>query len=73
MTKTESDKINWTVVCVNEFARYKTLDVQTAFMYLYKFGGISFLIDHYEAEHTLSFHEAIEDLELICKKEGGEL
>lgn len=39
-------------------------------MYLYQFGGISFLIDHYEAEHTLSFHEAIEDLELICKKTG---
>ena len=73
MTRAQSNQINWMVVCVNEFARYKALEVQAAFMYLYQFGGISFLTEHYEAEHTLSFEEAVEDLELICKKQVGNL
>ena len=73
MTRTESNQIYWTVVCVNEFAKFKALEVRAAFKYLHQFGGISFLIEHYEAEHTLSFIEAVEDLELICKNGGGNL
>lgn len=73
MIKLETNKINWIVVCVNEFARQKALTVKTAFQYLYKFGGIAFLKEHYEAEHTLSFDDAVEDLDIICTKNGGVL
>ena len=65
--------INWIVVCVNEFARQFSLDVKTAFKYLYNYGGIDFLQEHYEAEHTLSFDEAVEDLQIICQNNGGEV
>jgi len=73
MTRTESNQIHWIVVCVNEFAKYKGLEVHDAFMYLYQFGGISFLVEHYDAEHTLSFNEAVEDLDVICTNKGGSL
>lgn len=65
--------IHWAVVCVNEFARQFSLDVKTAFKYLYNHGGIEFLKEHYEAEHTLSFDETVEDLQLVCRNNGGGL
>ena len=61
------------IVCVNEFARQKALPVEVAFQYLYKNDGIAFLKEHYEAEHTLSFDDAVEDLNIICSKNGGGL
>jgi hypothetical protein len=69
----EKNRINWTVVCVNEFARKKKIPVKSAFLFLYKFNGITFLKENYEAEHTLSFDDAVEDLEIICARSGGTL
>ena len=66
-------QINYTVVCINEFARKKRLHPQAAFLYLYKYKGLNFLKENYEIEHTLSLDDAIDDLEIICKKNGGEL
>ena len=73
MTKQDKNKINWTVVCVNEFARQKAIPIKDAFLYLNKYNGIAFLKENYEAEHTLSFNEAVEDLDIICSKNGGVL
>ena len=33
--------------------------------------GIDFLIDCYAAEHTLSIEDAVEDIMLLCQKNGG--
>ncbi|MDR0948876.1 MAG: DUF3791 domain-containing protein [Lachnospiraceae bacterium] len=38
-----------------------------------QYGGIAFLTEHYEIEHTLSLDDAIDDLILICQKNGGVL
>ena len=73
MNTADINKVKWTVACIGEFARHKSVDVLAAFRYLYEFGGIMFLKEHYEAEHTLSFDETVEDLELICAKNGGRL
>ena len=73
MTKLEQNKIHWAVVCVNEFAKAKNLSVRESFDFLYSFGGITFLKEYYESEHTLSFDDAVEDLEIICKKNGGNI
>lgn len=73
MPKELKKQINYTVVCINEFARKKRLHPQTAFLYLYKYKGLTFLKENYEIEHTLSLDDAIDDLEIICKKNGGEL
>ena len=67
------NKIGWAVVCVSEFARRFDISVKSAFQYLYFHGGITFLDEYYEAEHLLSFDDAIDDLVLVCKAKGGEL
>jgi hypothetical protein len=69
----EINKINWTVVCVNEFASKKNISVKSAFQFLYKYNGISFLKEHYNAEHTLSFDDVVDDLDIICSSSGGVL
>ena len=42
-----------------------------AYHYLHEHGGITFLIDCYEAEHQLSIDDAVDDLALICRYNGG--
>ncbi|MDF2611629.1 MAG: hypothetical protein K0R92_3103 [Lachnospiraceae bacterium] len=66
-------RIDYTVVCVNEFSKKKTMHPKTAFLYLYQHKGIAFLEENYEIEHTLSLDIAVEDLELICKRYGSDL
>lgn len=66
-------QIDYTVVCVNEFARKKSIHPRVAFLYLYHYKGIHFLKENYEIEHTLSLDDAIEDLDIICTNNGGTL
>jgi hypothetical protein len=65
--------INWAVVCVSEFAKAHRLPHKAAFRYLHDFGGIGFIKEHYEAEHLLSLDDAVEDLGIICRNNGGYL
>ena len=64
-------KIGFTVACVNEFAQYHNLSIQEAFRYLFQFKGIAFIKENYEVEHTLDFRTIIEDLGILCRKNGG--
>ena len=64
-------KINYTVACINEFADRFNISSKAAFDYLYKNDGIAFLKENYDIEHTLSFDDAVDDLMLICRKNGG--
>lgn len=64
-------KINYTVVCVNEFADRYHLSSKEAFTYLYDYRGIEFLKENYDIEHTLSLAEAVDDLTTICRNNGG--
>ncbi|MCL2325045.1 MAG: DUF3791 domain-containing protein [Proteobacteria bacterium] len=66
-------QIEWTVVCVNEFAKNFELTPRNAFHYLNAFGGIKFLMEHYVAEHMLSFDDAVDDLIFVCRQNGGGL
>ncbi len=65
------NKIDYTVVCVNEFANRFHMAEKEAFFYLYDFKGIEFIKEHYDIEHTLSIDDALDDLTLICRKNGG--
>lgn len=65
--------INFTVVCVNEFARKHNLSAKEAFQYLFQFKGIEFIKENYESEHTLPFDTILEDVDILCKKNGGML
>ena len=66
-------KIGFTVACVNEFANKHNLSVKETFQYLFQFKGIAFIKENYDVEHTLDFETILEDLEILCKKNGGTL
>lgn len=73
MVNSERNKINYAVVCVNEFAKRYNISNKEAFQYLYHFKGVDFIKECYDIEHTLSLDDAIDDLTIICKKNGGKI
>lgn len=66
-------QVDYAVACVTEFAIKNDMHPRAAFLYLYNYKGIEFLKEHYEIEHTLALEEAVEDLERICRQNGGVL
>lgn len=72
MTETRK-RINYTVACVSEFAKKYRISPKEAFQFLYEYKAIEFLKEHYDIEHTLSFDDAVEDMMIICRNNGGEL
>ena len=73
MSSISRNRIQYYVLCVKAFAVQKKIHEKEAFNYLYRHKGLDFLIDCYDAEHTLSLNDAVEDLTLVCKKHGGTL
>ena len=69
----QKKKIGFTVACVNEFARKYNLSVRQAFRYLFHFKGIDFIKENYDVEHTLDFETILEDLGMMCRRNGGML
>lgn len=72
MSKQETaNRIEYIVCCVGAFADRFSLSDAQAYVYLRRFGAISFLMDCYGAEHTLPIDDAVEDMQAICQREGG--
>lgn len=67
----QKKEIIFVVACVNAFADKHDLSVKDAFQYLFKYNGIKFLKENYEIEHTLSWDMIMEDLWILCGKNGG--
>lgn len=67
MPETTRKLIDYTVVCVNEFARKKALHPRVAFLYLYRYKGIEFLKENYDIEHTLSLDDAVGKLPICIR------
>ena len=66
-------RMQYFIACVSEFAQAHAMSHQTAYAFLEKYQGMDFLMKCYEAEHTLSFRDAVEDLEIVCRKNGGRI
>jgi hypothetical protein len=73
ISKEEQNIIDYMVVCVNEFAEKFRVNYKQAFNYLNNHNTIKFLLENYEIEHTLSIDDAIEDMAIIARKNGGNL
>lgn len=73
MSEKEIKIINYIVICISEFAKQKSISTKDAYNYLKKYKGLEFLDECYEAEHTLSLNDAVEDLTIICKRNGGNI
>ena len=73
MSEQTRKQVNYMVSCIHEFARRKKISQQDAYLFLQQYQGISFLNEFYDVEHTLSMNDAMDDLETVCRKNGGEL
>ncbi len=69
----QKDKTEYIVYAVDEFAKKYGLTPKEAFNYLDHFKAIDFLDRQYNIAHTLSFSEMVENLSLLCRKNGGKL
>lgn len=68
---TQEQKTSYIIYCIDKFADAFRLTSKQSFAYLNRYKGIEFLENNYEAEHLLSFEDAIEDLTAICQRNGG--
>jgi len=66
-------RVQYYVMCISAFSNKKGLNQRDTFNYLYDHKGIDFLIECYEAEHTLSLDNAVDDLTRVCKNNGGSI
>ena len=66
-------QIPYTNACIRAFGKRFNISTGEAFQYLYKFGGVSFLVKFYEIEHLQSIEDAVDDLIVCCKNNGGYL
>ncbi len=57
--------------CIDAFAKAKGLTQKAAFNYLNLFKGINLLVSCYDAEITLPLDEILNDLTLVCQRNGG--
>lgn len=71
-TETEN-KVTYYIYCINHFARRFKLSPKDSFNYLFQYGGLEYLDEYYDVEHLLSFSDAINDLIVVCKDNGGYL
>lgn len=67
------DKIRYINFCIGKFAKKFKLTNLIAYRYLSTYKGLEFLDKCYAAEHLLSEKDAVNDLILICRKNGGTL
>ena len=72
MPKSTKNIINYIVICINEFGKKHKITSKEAYLYLRDFKGIEFLKENYEAEHTVSLDDAVDDLKQVCMNNGGE-
>ena len=73
MDKEIRNKLPYIICVIRNFADKTELSTKQAYNYLKRYQGISFLDECYPAEHTLSIENAVDDLLVICKRNGGKL
>lgn len=71
MAKEDINILNYIVVCISEFANRYGMHLKESYIYLSQHKGIEFLKEFYDVEHTLSFEDVLDDLTVICRKNGG--
>ena len=67
------NRLEYVVACVGEFGNRYGLSNPQAYAYLRRFSGIEFLLQHYGILHTLSIDDAVDDLQILCSRNGGKI
>ena len=66
-------EIPFLTAAVQAFGQRFAMTRRAAFNYLHKHQGLAFLIEFYDVEHLQSMEETVDDLLIICQKNGGAL
>ena len=66
-------RLQYLNICVRSFAEKFKMSNKVAFSYLRFYGGMDFLSECYEIEHTLPIEDTMDSLQKICRKSGGSL
>ena len=66
-------QIPFLTACIQAFGRRFAMTRQAAYHYLQQYKGLSFLIEFYDVEHLQSMDDTIDDVLIICQKNGGTL
>ncbi len=64
-------KIPFINASIRGFASRMGLPVKNAFQYISRFNGLNFLVEFYPTLHLQSIDDTVDDLIIICKKNGG--
>ena len=73
MSEQTKSKIEYMIILVRMFAQRFGLSDRQAFNYLFDYRGIELLEKCYDAFHTLSYEDVVEDVAQYCHKQGGYL
>ena len=73
MSKNVIDKIDYTVFCVNEFARANSLSYLEAFDYLDKYQAIDYITGFYVENSQQPMSLTLQDMAECCRSRGGTL
>lgn len=73
MSDNLNDKIDYTVFCVNEFARLNSLSYHEAFDYLDKYQAIDYITDFYVENSQQPMSLMLQDMAECCRSRGGTL
>ena len=71
MSAEQKNKLTYIIYCINAFGEKYGLLPKQAYAYLKRYGGLSFVDECYPAEHTLSLDDAVTDMSVVCKRNGG--
>lgn len=73
MSREESYRLRYTIALVAEFAKKFNLGQRQAYNYMKRFKGLEYLHSFYDVLHTQSFEDAVNDISIICHRNGGKL
>lgn len=73
MKSKETDRLEYLIALISEFAEAHSISTAEAFKYLDEYKGLDFVEKFYEVEHTLSFDDVVDDLTQYCHRHGGRL
>lgn len=67
----EKYKIPFINACIRSMGHRFNLPTKNAYLYLKHFQGIDFLLKFYNTLHLQSIEDTVDDLVIICQKQGG--
>ena len=71
LTREAQDKVSFLTFIIPMFARAYKMSRQQAYLYLKKYGGLDFLLEHWWTLHTEDPYWSTRELYGVCLENGG--